>query len=189
MRALQAGFCCILAIVIATQARAEDEVDVGHTAAGQIKAQPGFTPPLVLPVSVFPGISGYATGLVGFHSIVADEPENDLFLLSPASNFQFILVAKDPGIEVWKDNGSAFMQPGDAFFIGPAPFDTHPIFNITTGTPGSEYALTLKLHDTTAAYQDSDSFTLNFTPIPEPGTAAACAGALLGMLRPRRRSQ
>ncbi len=165
----------------------EDEIDVGHTAAGQLKAVVEFEQPLELPVSVFPGISGYATGLVGIHSVILDESGEDLFQFPPGpASFQFILVAKDPGIEVWNDTGSAFMSVGQSYFMGESPFDVHPIWNITTGTPGNSYTLTLKFHDTSGTYTDSDPITATFTPVPEPATVGFVFGlSLLGMTRRR----
>src|SRR6266404_4347261 len=65
------GFLClVVATTLACSAMrglAEEEILVGHTAAGKLKAQVGFSV-LGLEVSVFAGITGYATGEVGFHS-------------------------------------------------------------------------------------------------------------------------
>jgi hypothetical protein len=143
----------------------EEEVLVGRNAAGQLKAEIGFSV-LGLEASVFPGIPGYATGAVGFHSAAFDEPANDFFQLSPAGDFRFVLLAKDAGMDVWNDHGSGYMQVGDNFFIGQAPFDVHPIWNIVSGTPGQNYSLTLKVRDLNGDYTESDSFQLSFTPIP-----------------------
>src|SRR5258707_7545305 len=74
--------CWLMMVIIALNASfawAEDEILVGHSAAGQLKVEVGFDQPLGLEVSVFPGISGYATGEVGFHSAPFDEPINDFF--------------------------------------------------------------------------------------------------------------
>src|SRR5947208_1797594 len=95
----------------------ESEVHVGRTAVGQLKIHVEFTQPLELPASIFPGISGYATGLVGFHSTELDEPAEDFFQLSTASDFRFILLAKTPGMEVWNDHGSGYMTVGESFFV------------------------------------------------------------------------
>jgi hypothetical protein len=103
------------------------------------------------------------TGEIGIHSAPIDEPEEDFFQLSPAADLRFILVAKDPGMEVWDDHGSGFMGVGDSFFVGEAPFDTHPVWNLLNSTPDAIYTLTLKLHDLNGVYPDSEPFTLNFT--------------------------
>src|SRR2546430_11514225 len=55
---------------IASLAWAEDEIEVGRNASGQFVLQIEFEQPLILPVSVFPGIPGYATGAVGLHSAI-----------------------------------------------------------------------------------------------------------------------
>ena len=144
---------------------AEDELDVGRSAAGQLKVDIDFPQPFELAVSVFPGMPGYATGELGVHSASVDDPTNDFFQLSPGADFRFILLAKDSGMEVWNDHGSAFMQTNETFFIGTAPFDTHPIWNITSGTPGNEYSLTLKLRDLNGVYPDSAPFVLSFTAV------------------------
>jgi hypothetical protein len=167
MRSFRNIICLTLATFVIAgvwPARAEGEIDVGRTAGGLLKVDIEFTQPLELEASIFPGISGYATGEMGMHSIFFDDPTNDFFQLSTAADFRFILVAKDPGMEVWNDTGSGYMGIGDTFFIGPPIFDTHPIWNIVSGTPGNTYSLTLKLRDLNGIYPDSDPFVLSFTP-------------------------
>ena len=66
---------------VASQARAEEEILAGRNAAGQLRIEVGYAQPLALPVSVFPGIPGYATGELGFHSTIIDDPANDFFQL------------------------------------------------------------------------------------------------------------
>lgn len=145
---------------------AEDELVVGHDSLGQLKVEIGFDQPLGLPVSVFPGWPGYATGEVGFHSAAFDEPTNDFYQLSSSSNLRFILLAKDPGMEVLNDHGSAYMTVGESFFIGPPAFDTHPLWDLVRGPIGVAYSLTLQIHDVNRVYSDSDPVQLNFTPAP-----------------------
>jgi len=154
---------------VASQARAEEEILAGRNAARQLRIEVGYAQPLALPVSIFPGISGYATGELGFHSTILDDPTNDFFQLSPSADFRFILLAKDAGMEVWNDTGSAYMGIGEAYYIGPAPFDNHPIWNLVTGTPGNSYSLTLKLHVVNGVYTDSAQFVLSFTAEAPPG--------------------
>jgi hypothetical protein len=146
-------------------AAAENEIDVGHSAAGQLKVEVGFDFPLGLPVSPFPGLPGYATGEVGLHSTAADDPANDFFQLSTSSDFRLILQARDPGIEVLNDHGSAYMTNGEGFFIGSAPFDTHPLWNIVSGTAGNDYSLTFIIQDLNGIYSDSAPFQVIFTPV------------------------
>ena len=68
-------------------------------------------------------------------------------------------------MEVWNDTGSGYLGIGETFGIGPAPFDTHPIWNIANGTGGRTYSLTVKFRDLTGTYADSDPFVLSFTPL------------------------
>ena len=143
----------------------ELEIHVGRTAAQQIKVEINFPQPVQLPASIFPGISGYAFGELAFHSITFDEPTNDFFQLSLSADFRLVLVAKDPGMEIWNDTGSGFMATNETYFFGQPPFDNHPIWNIVNGTPGNTYSLTLKLRDVNNVYPDSDPFVLNFTPV------------------------
>ena len=159
----------IVALVIAMgvsplKAHEEEVILVGCNSAGGLVVDSDFDQPVGLPASIFPGISGYATGELGIHSTVFDDPANDFFQLSVAADFRFILLAKDAGMEVWNDTGSGYMGTNDSFFIGPSPFDTHPIWNIANGTPGNAYSLTLKLHDLNGVYPDSEPFVLSFTP-------------------------
>jgi hypothetical protein len=81
------------------------------------------------------------------------------------------------------------MAVGDNFFVGSAPFDTHPIWNLVNGTPGQSYSLTLKMRDLNGVYSDSAPFSLDFTAIPEPASVVWLGFAAFGLLRLRRRDQ
>lgn len=141
----------------------EEEIHLGRTAAGQLKVEVKFTQPLPLPLSVYPGITGYATANVGLHSIIFDDPTNDFFQPLTSADLRFILVAKDPGMEVWNDTGSGYMGIGESYFIGPPPFDNHPVWNLPGGSPGTTYSLTLRFHDVNGVYPDSAPVILRFT--------------------------
>ena len=162
VRLLAAGALCLAVLRAVAH---EEAIEIGRTAAGKLRVADVFDPPAALPRSVFPGIIGQATGAIGIHSVAVDDPTNDLYRISPAADCRFILVAKQPGMEVWNDHGSGFMNVGESFYIGPAPFDTHPIWNITAPTNGIVYTLTLMIHDANGVYQDSDPIVLEFTPI------------------------
>lgn len=136
---------------------------VGRSAAGELKIDSDFDQPVELPVSIFPGIPGYATGELALHSTIFDDPTNDFYQLSTATDFRLILLAKDPGMEVW--NGTGYMGTNDALLVGPSPFDVHPIWNLVNGTPGTKYSLTLMLRDSNGVYPDSEPFGLSFTPV------------------------
>ena len=149
--------------MVAVPAVAEEaEIHIGRSTAGQIKVEVHFDPPLELEPSVFPGILGFATGLLGMHSADADDPTNDFFQVSSAADFRFILLAKDQGMEIWK-YPAGHMAIGETYVLGQAPFDNHPLWHLTTNTPGVAYSLTLKMHDVNGVYADSDPFALSFT--------------------------
>jgi len=155
----------VLAGLSPALAHEEQVLSVGRNAAGEVIVDSDFPQPVELPVSIFPGIPGFATGELAFHSTILDEPDEDFFQLSTAANFQFVLLAKDPGVEVWNDNASAFMAVNETHSIGAPIFDTHPIWNIVNGVPGNSYSLTLKLQDLNGVYPDSEPFVLSFTPV------------------------
>lgn len=146
-------------------AHEEQEILVGRSAAGELKVDSDFAQPVELPGSIFPGISGHATGELAFHSTLLDDVANDFFQLSTAADLRFVLLAKDPGMEVWNDTASGYMATNDTFFIGPAPFDTHPIWNLVNGVPGTAYSLTLQLRDLNGVYPDTAPFVLSFTAV------------------------
>jgi hypothetical protein len=157
----------MLALFVAGQvfqaaAHDEEEIIVGRSAAGQIKVDEDFTQPFHVPLSVFPGIPGYASGEIAFHSTILDEPTNDFFRFSGGGDFRFVLLAKDPGIEIW--GGLSYMAIGESYFMGPDAFDVHPVWNIVSGTPGNMYSLTVRLYDTNGVYSDSEPLVLTFTP-------------------------
>jgi len=140
------------------------EIVIGQSGAGQLKAHIDFTMPVELPVSPFPGFDGWADAMPGYASAFVDEPAEDLFQLPPGVNIVFILAAEDVGIHVWNDHGSAFLPVGGSFFLGMQYFDSHPVWNITNGVPGTSYALQMFIRDTTGTLTDSEPFSVVFTP-------------------------
>lgn len=127
MRAFQ-NIVFVIVLMMAPLALAEeDDILVGRSAEGKLKFETSYVQPFELPASIFAGISGCATGSLGVHANDLDDPGSDFFTLSTASDLRLILLAKDPGMEVWKDHGSSHMGVGENFFIGPPYFDTHPI--------------------------------------------------------------
>lgn len=152
------------AVEVVIWAHEEQVISVGQNAGGSLVIDSDFPQPVELPASIFPGINGYATGELAFHSTILDEPDLDFFQLVSTANFKFVLLAKDSGIEIWNDTGSAFMNVNETFSIGAAPFDSHPIWNIVSSVPGAVYSVTLKLQDLNGVYADSDAFVISFTP-------------------------
>jgi hypothetical protein len=171
MRSVRSNFWLTLVTIAAwgtfpALAQEEEEILVGRSAAGDLRVHMDFAQPVELPASIFPGISDYAFAELSFHSTILDDPANDFFQLSTAAGFRFVLLAKDPGMEVWNDTGSGYMATNETYFIGVSPFDNHPIWNIVNGTPGNTYSLSLKLRDVNGIYSDSAPFVLSFTPVP-----------------------
>jgi hypothetical protein len=160
-----------LGISIVSSKAQDFDVTFGSDYYGSLRPVVSFVEPFEIPVSPFSGINGYATADVGFHSAAVNDPYNNFYTLSGGANFEFILTAKDLGIEVWNDHGTGFMSIGDAFSIGHPIFDTHPVWNITTGAPGNVYSVSITLHDLAGIYADVP-LTLSFTPVPESGTLA-----------------
>ncbi|MEA2734761.1 MAG: hypothetical protein QOE14_1212 [Humisphaera sp.] len=175
----------LLATFAAPAAAHEVELLVGRSAGNQIKIDADLVHPFHLPPSIFPGIPGYAFGEPAFHSTVLDDVANDLFQFSPTADFQFILLSKDPGIEVYTAAGP--LPLNTPLLLGPSPFDSHPVWHIPAGPTGVTYNLTLKIQDTTGAYTDSAPFAMQFTSVPEPHTLALIALAPLVLRRRRDR--
>jgi hypothetical protein len=146
----------------------EAEIIVSRTATGQLQAAIEFPQPVELERSVFPGITGHATGLLGIHATILDEPTNNAYQLSDAADLRFILLTKTPGMEVWNDTGSAFMTNGQSFYVGVPVFDTHPIWNLVNDASDHTNTLTLKFHDVNGVYTDSPPIVLSFTPLVPP---------------------
>lgn len=154
----------------ATVVRAHEELEivVGRTATGALVMESHFSQPVELPASPFPGISGYATGELAFHSTLLDDPANNLFQLAPTAQFRLRLLAKDVGVEIWNETGTGFMAINETFQVGPAPFDVHPIWNIPATPAIGSYAVSLQLFDVNGVYPESEPITLHFTPQPSP---------------------
>ena len=62
----------VIAIIALPVWAHEAEFLAGRNAAGQLKVHVHFDQPLELEPSIFPGITGYATGLLGLHSAELD---------------------------------------------------------------------------------------------------------------------
>ncbi len=61
-----------VAIISAASAAAHEEtvITVGRSTAGDLIVDSDFAQPVELPVSIFPGISGFATGEIGVYSTI-----------------------------------------------------------------------------------------------------------------------
>jgi len=183
-----AGICfgvCAIAVFAAPAPAHEVVLLVGRSAAGQIKIDADLHHPVGLEPSAFSGISGYAFGEPAFHSTVLDDPANDFFQPSTATNFQFVLVSADPGIEIYTPSGPVPLNT--PVTLGQPVFDFHPVWHIPSGPIGAMYNLTLKVQDTTGTYTESAPLTVPFQAVPEPHTLGLLA--LTPLLLRRRRAR
>lgn len=163
---------CTLTILIAGTAllpcfaKADDdaEIHIGINGAGQLVFHFHAVHPVELPASVFSGINGFASGVIGFHNADdhVEDPAKDFYALPFNTDIQVILVAADPGMLI--HDGLHIMNIGDAMTFGQPYFDYHPIFNIFSGHPGETFSLQLVIHDRSGAHADSEPFEFIFTP-------------------------
>ncbi len=163
----------VLPALLVAPAIAHDEVEitVGRTAAGRLVAHLHATTPIHIEPSVFPGIEGFATGLIGFHSADFDDPADDFYSLVPAADIRAVLIRADPGIEVL--NNLHPMMPGDFMEFGNPFFDYHPLFHIAAADPGERFEVRFYFGDTTNTYSPSEELVLVFSP--EAGAPACTA--------------
>lgn len=155
----------------------EEAVDIGRSAAGQLRAHFHFPQPLALAESVFPGFPGFATGLLGIHSVLLAEPDEDLFPLDPGADLRLVLVSKDPGLEI--GNNGTFMIPGDMVFLGQPDFDNHPLFNLRIDAAGQGQSATFFARDVNGIHPDSEPFTLSFSAPPRLTMENGKTGAVI----------
>jgi hypothetical protein len=149
-----------------------DGIDVGQLAGGRLGAAVEVEQPFPMSVSLFPGIDGYATGLVGFASVVGHHQRHgDLDEPDPNSDIRFVLVAADPDATVWYN--AVPVEVGGMRTLGPPEFDFHPIWSIDVGAPWQARTFTFVLHDANGIHADSDPFTVSFVTAPPncPGDA------------------
>lgn len=156
----------LIAAAIASSALAHDhaEVLVGHNSANRLVPHIHEEMPVSIPESIFAGIPGYATGLIGFESLAIAHPEDDLFLLSSTAHITATLVSFDAGARIY-DSGQPMVAGGIMDFLT-MPFDYHPIFCIPNelAEHGEVFTLNFVLHDLSGQYLDSDMFSLTITP-------------------------
>ena len=140
------------------------EILVAHNSANQLVPHIHEPQPVEIPVSIFPGIPGYATGLIGFESLAIEDPDEDLYLLSSTAHITATLVAIDAGARIY-DGGQPMAVGGVLDFFN-IPFDYHPIFCIPNelAEHGEGFTMHFVLHDLSGQYTDSDEFTLSITP-------------------------
>lgn len=125
--------------------------------------------PLALPLSIFPGIVGWAAPEPGITAAEINDPGHGLFMLAPNCNIQFELIASDAGVQIVTDH---VWGVGETALFGPPAFDQHLIFNIPRGQAGQTYELQFKVRDLAGIYAESTITTLVFSA----GGACHCFG-------------
>ncbi|MBS0197423.1 MAG: hypothetical protein JSR77_11760 [Planctomycetes bacterium] len=170
---LTTRFVGMLLALVVSPALAHDEVEitVGRTAEGRLMAHLHAPTPIHIEPSVFPGIEGFATGLIGFHSADTDEPAEDFYSLVPAADIRAVLVSIDPGIEVLNNLHS--MMPGDSMEFGNPFFDYHPLFHIPVADAGDRFEVRFIFRDHTDTYSPSEELILVFGPEVGPPACTA----------------
>lgn len=123
-----------------------------------------------LPESEIPGFPGFADVNPGFVALPSDLP--DLSTLPAGADLEWTLLSIDPGILVLNDTGTGYLNVGETYNIGMPVFHVHPLWHNPAGVPGEVYSLSLRLHDRAGLLTDSEAYTIEFTPIPEPAGAA-----------------
>ncbi|MBL8746730.1 MAG: hypothetical protein JNK58_10290 [Phycisphaerae bacterium] len=165
MRLQSISFATTLTLALIAPATAHDEILCGTDGAGNLKARLDIIQPLLLDQDFagFDGISGAPAGLT---TPTADEPEEGLFVLPPASNIVFVLVNAGHGITMY--NGLTPMIPGDYFPLGAPYFHSHPVWTIQHHHAGETIALTGFFRDLAGLNADSEVFQMTFTTLPPP---------------------
>lgn len=173
------------ACALAAPALAHNELQVARNAANQLVPHMDFVEGPRMEPNTFPEVSaGWISVNVGVSALEFDEPAEDAFSLSELSNIEMILVAQDPGLVIYRQ--LIPMNIGESFHLGNPVFHQHPLWGRMTGELGDVGSFTLRFHDISGTYADSEPFSIAFTNVPAPGTAML--GALsLGLAGARRR--
>ncbi len=161
-----------------------EEVQVGRTDAGQLIMHTHAIMPFPLEESVFPGIDGYAGADVALASLSEDHPAINVFMLATTVDIRAVFLGADPGMQVF--NGISPMTVGSEMVLGAPVIHFLPVFNITAGTPGQEFAVRMKFRDASGTYSDSPEFTMRFSPVPGVGVAGVVLAGLVATARRRR---
>ncbi len=164
--------CALLVLAVGGVARGHDELLIGRNSSNQLVIHFHLDKAIPMEVSVFPGYPGWAAFEQGFESMPIDDPDEDVFMLDPASDLEFVVFLLDDGIRISNDNGSGFVPVGGTFHLGAPFFDFHPIWNIFDGVPGTEYTIEVFARDRNGISTDSEPVAVTYTPVrPDAGDA------------------
>lgn len=153
-----------------------EDLVIGRTSSGQLAVEVPVPGPHELP-PVGGLLQGWAHDDPGLLSLDANEPGEDRFVLESGAIISLELVSIAPALKVWSPGFlSVLTTPGQSFVLGGSEFDAHPTFHIDSTDPALDpnedlYFATFRVVDTgSTGYGPSGSFSLSFTPVPEPST-------------------
>lgn len=125
--------------------------------------------------------NGWSSTSPGFDALGEDEPGEGFFTLAGGASIRLEILAIDAGFAVVQSGGGAVADAvGESILLGGSTLHTHPTWYAQSSVLGGEWAGTLsatfRLVDAgTTGYESSEPFTMSFTNVPEPGTAALAA--------------
>lgn len=191
MRTILTLSLCLFLFATTPAAFAEHEGDIiiGRTSAAQLAAEFNTDEAYELPqVALIPG-DGWGGVAPGFEALEADEPAEDFYMLSAAAQIAIELISIDADLMMWDNPPTqvVLQHPGDQWdFPTGNAFHKHGFWLIDDpdfSELGEAFMITFKLIDRGGTYADSNAYTAQFTPVPEPGMSALVLLARLTLRR------
>ncbi|MBU0640763.1 MAG: PEP-CTERM sorting domain-containing protein [Planctomycetes bacterium] len=171
-----------------------EDLIIGRTGGGQLKVEFGHWDEAhgLDPVSGL--IEGWAADHPGLAALDVDEPGEDFFTLEPGAQIVFEVMSFDPAFKVHTPGFADVLDdPGDRWLVGDHELHKHPqAWHIDSEDPDYDPQQTVWhaefrfLDVGTTGYTPSDTYTLTFTPVPEPTTAFLIGWGFLALLRCRK---
>jgi hypothetical protein len=185
VRSAAVGVLAVTACAGSALAQHHEEIQVAVDAQGRLHMHTHAHMPFMVPESPFAGIPGYATAEVALASMPTDHPAIGLFVLPANVDIRAVLVAADPGMQVFGIPQP--LQIGQEIAMGAPVIHVLPVWHLPNGVPGQEYGISFYFRDASGQFQDSEVFELTFMPVPAPGAAALLGVGALGLCARRRR--
>lgn len=158
----------LLAVLLASPVAAADlhvDVIVGVDREGRLVAKTETTS-FALPPSRVVGLSGFAGAVVGFRSVDPSAATDDFRALDPGAHVAFEALYTDPGLAVIDEKVGAPVRRSDLLKLGVAPFDAHPLWNLSADVRGPRKAR-IRLLDRARIHDPAPMMVLTFTPDPK----------------------
>ncbi len=182
---------CAVGAFWPTTTRADDhhhDVVVGRTSANQLAVEYDFAEMVQLP-PVSGLFNGWAGDDPGFGHLEADEPAEDFYTLGAGAGIYFEVVAFDAAL-IGNPLTDALDVPGEQTLLGDDSLHEHIDWLIDSDHAGFDPLQTVwnaqfRLVDLGGLYTPSDVYTLRFTNVPEPATAALLALGAIALVRRR----